>query len=146
MAKSKAIDLRSISTMQEALAALASAGVPVESIDAYGDGAQMAEKANLIGVPMLLTSWSFAESDYDKESVFVIVKAITDQDVKVIFVDGSTGIRAQLWNITEERSANGVEGDAAYSGLICPRGLRVSEYTYTDDKGKSIPASTYYLD
>lgn len=99
------------------------------------------DKAKLIGVPMVLLEWRFNNGAQGR---FVSVRAVAktgvdDTDVKkVIFNDGSTGILQQLTEITEKTSAQG--------GLIVRKGLRVSQYTYEDEKGVERPAETYYLD
>lgn len=55
------------------------------------------------------------------------------------------------WNApAEEKGGTGADGLPRLSYVIpvklhAPRGLRVSNYTYTDEGGKQRPASTYYL-
>lgn len=116
----------------------------VQVIDAakvIGDGFSLTDnKRSLIDVPFLIVDYRFSKSDKFKDEngeplEFVTVRLVTRNDQKLIINDGSTGIRDQLKQI------NGGESSVVYVG----RGLRVSEYTYTDDKGRQSEAETFYL-
>lgn len=139
------LDMREITDFKTALTALAAAGVVVEDGTEYGDGVVQVEKSDLIGARMLLIDWTFSEGDNGE---YVVVRALAQTKLakdatRVVFADGSTGIMAQLSAITEERANRGVVHPN--KGLVVEKGLRVSEYTYTDDEGNDRDAATYYL-
>lgn len=101
-----------------------------------GDGFKLLEnKDNLSGVEMLLVSWDFHMGDHGE---FVSVKVVTKSGDKYILNDGSSGIRDQLMQFTAKKNQKG--------GLFCRKGLRRSDYKYTDESGEEKPATTYYLD
>lgn len=133
--------LSDVKTVDDAFRVLESAGMSTASIDDFGSGFTLVEdKQALVGAEMLLLQWRFNGGDFGD---FVSVTAVTRDGRRVIFNDGSTGIMAQLAGVTRKRDKAGEVNPQA--GLLCPRGLRKSEYTYTDDKGQSRPAQTFYL-
>lgn len=101
-----------------------------------GDGFKLLEtKDQLIGVPMILLTWDFSIGDFGE---FVSIRLVTKDGGKFIVNDGSTGIRDQLIQYTAKKGRKG--------GLVCDKGLRRSDYEYTDEKGQKSKAQTYYLD
>jgi len=101
-----------------------------------GDGFKLLEnKDTLIGIEMLLVTWDFHMGDFGE---FVSAKVVTRDGQKYIVNDGSSGIRDQLMQYSAKKNSQG--------GLFCRKGLRRSEYKYTDEKGNETPATTYYLD
>jgi len=143
--------LTNIVGWNDAAILLDSVGVPAESMADYGTGFAVVDKSRLIGVDLLLLQWRFNEGDYEKG--FVSVEAVTRTNEKVIFNDGSTGIRDQLQTVTAQRLAAGHPHPQA--GLTVPGGLTKSAYFYNEDTGERstkaregkgwIPASSYYL-
>lgn len=108
----------------------------VAASDVIGDGFKLLEnKDQLIEVPFLALSWDFHQGDHGE---FASVKVVTRDGQKYVVNDGSTGIRDQLMQFTADTNR--------YGGLFCMKGLRRSDYTYTDDKGEEKAARTYYLD
>lgn len=110
-----------------------------------GGDYDLLDKAELVDVPFIVLRWRFAipgegkpryKSDNNPEGEFVSVECITENDRKVVFNDGSTGVYAQLKAVSET---------GRQQGGRCGKGLRVSEYSYSDEKGNQIPAKTYYL-
>lgn len=93
----------------------------------------IAEKKSLIGVPFVIYRIDRKMGDYNRE--FVTVHAITKDRTVIVFNDGSTGVCDQLKGQTASPD----------SPIFCPKGLRVSRYTYEDDDGNKSPAETYYL-
>lgn len=98
------------------------------------------QKRRLVDVPCLFLFWSF---HLGTQGEFVSAHVVTlgaNGDVKDKFIinDGSTGIYAQLKEFTDRT------GDS--QGMFVPKGLRASDYTYTDDDGKEKPATTFYID
>lgn len=132
--------LRAITTWQEAAEyATRLTGHEVETVASYGEGFEQVEKDELVGVPHFIIEWREVSGTY---GVFVVVKAITESNRKVLYVDGSTGIQAQLRAIADEREAN--NSPAPQTGLMVGGGLKLSTYTAVVD-GKDTPARTYYL-
>lgn len=108
----------------------------VAASEVIGDGFKLLDnKDQLIEVPFLAIAWDFHQGTHGE---FVSVKVMTKDGQKFVLNDGSTGIRDQLMSY----SAN----SGNYGGLFCMKGLRRSDYTYTDEKGNESGASTYYLD
>lgn len=138
---------REISSFEDALRLAQEQYGEVEAASsAIGDGFALLttdQKVQLIGVPCVFLSWSFAASEVGERGEFVTVRVVTEDGRKVVVNDGSTGIYQQLKDYTTE--TNGRDG-----GLIVRRGLRKSDYTYTvtegKDKGKEKAATTYYID
>jgi hypothetical protein len=139
-------ELIAITTWEDIAHVIDSHGIEVQFADqVLGDGFSVLstdEKMTLIGRPMMLLEWRFNDG---QQGEFVSCRAVVKtgdlpQDIKKIIInDGSTGIRDQLKKFT------GMTGKR--SGLLIRRGLRVSEYTYEDDKtGEKRPAKTFYID
>lgn len=99
-------------------------------------GPILKDKSVLVGTPFLIVEWFFYPGDFGED--FVSMKVVTMDGRKFIVNDGSTGITAQLRATSEKRNV--------YGGMACRKGLRVSEYTYTNDKGVEVPAATFYID
>lgn len=131
--------LRNITSYDDAFALVESTYGPILTADAeLGDGFALLEsKDPLIGIPLLFLSWSFSPGKFDEE--FVSARIVTKDGGKYVLNDGGTGIRAQLREFSD--SHGGRTG-----GLLARRGLRRSDYQYTDDNGKTQDASTYYVD
>jgi DNA-binding cell septation regulator SpoVG len=93
-------------------------------------------KDTLVDKPFVIARVKFNDGD---SGTFVSVCAYTIPDgEKVIFNDGSTGVYDQLKSYVDKTGRT--------TAISCPKGLRVSRYTYTDPKtGKDSPAATYYL-
>lgn len=100
------------------------------------DEVRKVEKETLMGKPFILTSWHYQpDGDFGE---FAVCEVTTIDDEKLLFIDGSTGIKDQLK--LYEQKLGGVKP------IYVPKGLRVSNYTYDDPfDGKSKPASTYYF-
>lgn len=126
--------LASVSTFDEAVA-LFGADQLLDTAD-YGDGfVLLKDKSKLVGEPFIILATSIQMGDFGP---FSIVKLITRHGDKYVFVDGSTGIKDQLEFMLDQTGRGG--------GWLCRNGLRVSNYTFTDESGAEKPASTYYID
>ena len=135
--------LAEISSLSDALAALEGHGATAESMADYGNGFSVVDdKRRLVGVPFVILEWRFNDSDMS-DLPFVSATAVTQTGEKVIINDGSTGVRDQLLRITKRRLERGHPTPAA--GLMVPKGLTESNYTFTDADGKDRPATTFYL-
>lgn len=135
--------------------------VPVDFDDAYrhfleelgdvitfeGSPWTVVDKANVVGVPFIIMDIRTYSEDKWKYGVpWVTLLCVTKKPVtdptgiernRIVINDGGSGIAAQVTgylNRSERRK-----------GLLVEGGLRVSEYTYEDDKGNELPAKTYYL-
>lgn len=101
-----------------------------------GDGfGILKNKDSLIETPLIFISWDFNVGD---QGEYVSVKVMTKEGRKFILNDGSTGIYAQLVAYTAKKKVCG--------GLLVGKGLRRSDYTFTNEKGEETPATTYYID
>ncbi len=118
--------------------ALEQFGADAVTIDDYE---KLDDKEALIGKPFAIMRWWFTPSDVGERGEFAVLKVITQQPLydphgtartKFTIVDGSTGIYAQLREITNRTGKNG--------GLVCRNGLRASRYEY-----QGMPATTFYL-
>lgn len=145
-------DLTSITDYASAALLLDTLGIPAEDAADYGTGFSVIDKSKLLGVPLLILQWRFNEGDYDGD--FVSVEAVTKHGDKVVFNDGSSGIRAQLQTVTVQRIAKG--HPAPQAGLRVVGGLTKTDYFFNADTKESrnkvpagekgwAPASTYYL-
>lgn len=141
--------LSRMSSFEDAIAAFKDAGIAPESVSDYGTGFSILEnKAALLGVPFVILDWRFNVSekftDENGEPLhFVSAEVFTKHNEKWILNDGSTGIAKQLRAVTDARIER--KHPAPQTGLLCEKGLTVSEYDYTDEKGRKSQASTYYL-
>jgi hypothetical protein len=109
------------------------------------DYQKLDDKGQLINVPFFVNRWWFTDSDeFGREGQFAVMHCIVSRKVltpagethKVVVTDGSTGIMAQLREITKETERTG--------RLLVRHGLRVSQYTAATDEGPKA-AKTYYL-
>lgn len=109
----------------------------------YGTGFEVLDRKDpLVGVPFGIVEWRFNQGD---KGEFVSAAIITEDGRKLVINDGSTGVRDQLHEVTNKRAAHGVPEEARQRILKCRKGLRVSRYEYTDDKGNTSQAQTFYL-
>jgi hypothetical protein len=136
---------REISTFEDAFALAQEMGAELVSATDLGDGFALLktdDKESLVGRSCVFVSWQFSEGEMGEfVSARVLAKNLNGSVDKVILNDGSTGICAQLRELTKE--------DAA-SMLYAPHGLRRSTYKISlpDDNGNVIEreATTYYID
>lgn len=131
--------LASISSFDDALTLLRETygeNAVVVASEVMGDGfAMLTDKNRLIGMAFLVVTWNFTVGDHGE---FVAARIVTADNKKYILTDGSTGICAQLSDFTAKHNRQ--------HGMVVEKGLRRSDYTYTDAEGKESPATTYYLD
>jgi hypothetical protein len=135
--------LRDMSTFDD-IVALFPDGL-VDASQVLGDGFTLLDsddKIRLVGVPLALLEWRFTDNGKFGEFVSIRLAQLDEAGINIvgryIVNDGSTGIKDQLKDYSTTYGQNG--------GLIVRNGLRRSEYDYTDDKGATRPAVTYYLD
>jgi hypothetical protein len=126
-----------VESYQDAMKVLAQNGVgEIDNAgDVLGDGFPLLEKKDsLLETPFVLLDWRFILGDFGE---YVSARGITTAGQKFRLNDGSTGIYRQLESYTRQSGKR--------RGLAVPAGLTRSDYEYTDDKGNTTPASTYYL-
>lgn len=131
--------LREIGSLEDALKLAEDVGAEVTLAEELGDGFTLIEDKNsLVGKKMVLISWTFSEGDFGNE--FASIRAVVAHDNgssdKIVFNDGSTGVCAQLRELTDRGKT---------SFLYAPKGLRRSDYEAIVD-GKRTRATTYYVD
>lgn len=134
-------------TPDEIRAYIESIGLTTEETIFRASEYDLADKNDLIKTPLFIIQWREKMSE-DYGSIYVIVHAVnTETGEKVVFVDGGTGIAAQLIEVTAKRADAGVSGPALRSALLIPKGLVRSDYdAHKNAAGDVIPAgTTYYL-
>jgi hypothetical protein len=94
------------------------------------------DKARLLNLGFIIVKFGTHESEKNGGE-FSTLHVVTDTKEKWIVNDGSTGIHAQMTELKEKLGS--------VCPLFVPRGLRVSEYDYENDKGETSRARTYYL-
>lgn len=123
----------------------------VSTPEAWGDvdfieGADLVDKAELVGKSFLITGIRFEKNSRGIE--YVYVEAEDEAGEEFDFNDSSTsGVKAQLMTYLESRGAtvNVESGEVHDVKIAVPRGLRVSTYEVQDMRGKTKTAKTYYL-
>lgn len=134
--------LAGIQSFDDAVALLKDAGVKPSVISDYGDGfSVLDDKRKLVNVPFVLLDYKFSEGDYNKGpdgvgAEFAICRVVTQSGEKFLFTDGSTGICEQVKDLRRR----GIPG-----GVLCEKGISVSEYDWYNEKGEKTPAKTFYL-
>jgi hypothetical protein len=111
--------------------------------DVLADEWPEVEKKNLVNVPFLAVTWSISAPESSETGQYIVVRGITRDGKRFRFADGSTGIMKQLVKLTQERKQ--ANHPAQNAGLLCERGLSVSQYKTTDGAGKPISAETFYI-
>lgn len=110
------------------------------------EGVDLVDKAELLGMPFLITSVEFTENAQGVNFVYVSAENVDGNRFQ--FNDSSTGVRQQVAHKLTQLGRDAVieSGGQVDLRLIVPRGLRVSEYLVKDrGTGKSKMARTYYL-
>lgn len=133
---------RSIGSFADAVAlANETYGGVVTAAELLSDGFASIDKEELINKPFLVLAYRINKSkdhfDENGEAAeFVIVRIVFESGEKYFFTDGSTGVLTQF----QKLQSHGI-----YGGVMAPKGLRVSEYEYTNDSGKKSIAKTFYV-
>jgi len=134
--------LDEMESFDDAMNAIAAAGLDVHVINTVE---LVEDKDTLVGKPFLITAYRInPDGDFGE---FVSVLAITKGNRRVVFNDGSSGIKTQL----QELAQKGIT-----SRILCNSGLRRSDFRFDEKTGEivkrsdpryaeSSPAKTYYL-
>ena len=107
--------------------------------DQWGRVVNETGKRDFVGHPFCI---AFIQFQAGKMGEFVTLMVIDKADDRFILNDGSTGVKEQLRSLYPDVA----QKEVIKLMLLCPRGLRVSDYEVEDAKGNLIPATTYYLD
>jgi hypothetical protein len=106
-----------------------------------GSQFKVTDKKDLIEVPFMIVDVRAYEG---KWGLAVAVCILLENGEKLVFNDGSTGVKQQVLQTVLSKKRK--------SGIMCPNGLRKSEYTYQRPKGfddadgfEDIEATTYYI-
>lgn len=137
-------ELKSLQSFEDVEALFASREQEIVSAsEELGDGFALIDNKSILEKrPVMFVSWSFSDGDFAEEFVSARVMCRLDNGTvgKFVINDGGSGIRKQLREYSDSH-----KGDQG--GLFAAKGLRVSEYDYTDpDTGKVSKAETWYID
>lgn len=132
-----------VTSLKDAIAAVQKefGGEVISSKDLLGNEFDRATKEALVGIPFLILEYGFTESDqFGEGREYVWVRAIrADNEERVAFSDGGTGIYVQLKELAEATNQ--------YGGVMCRSGLRVSEYDKELPDGTMLRnVETFYID
>lgn len=108
-------------------------------------GADLRDKTELIGLPFRITGVFFTRNEKGIE--YANVEATDKDGEEFDFIDSSTtGIKHQLSTFLSLKGVTpAFNGDVYDVNIVCPKGLRVSEYEVQDMRGNTKLAKTYYL-
>lgn len=108
------------------------------------DGADIVDKSEMIGKPFVITA--VKNSVNSRSIVTMFIEATPKDGDPVTFTDSSsTGVREQIQKYLVSTGQGDVLDEWITVQIVAPRGLRVSKYTATDNRGKDVPAKTYYI-
>lgn len=104
-----------------------------------GSPYKVVDKKALVGVPFMIADIRLYEG---KWGVAAAVCALTKDNDRVVFNDGSTGVYEQVKYFLTAKKRK--------AGILCPEGLRASNYEKEVRDGMTdeitmIPATTYYI-
>lgn len=110
-------------------------------VDVFDGGADVRDKATLIGQPMMVGKVTFNKGDYGP---FASITAVDPANEEFVFNDGSTGVYRQVVGYLQDKGLINVDkpDTGEYNvRLVLRRGLRRSDYEGPGGK----PAVTFYL-
>jgi len=119
------------------------------AVPAFGEGAETfesgnrMEKSELLGMPHMIYRVVFGKASYGSNAE---LHCVDKNNKQFYYVDGSTGVYAQLVKAMQEKGKLDTEVTRPDSGevdfaLVIPKGLRSSEYEGPNGR----PATTYYF-
>lgn len=108
-------------------------------------GADLVNKAELEGVPFRMTGFKFTHNDKSGIGYVYIEFETEPNGDRKQFNDASTGVRQQMEAYCDARQLKPALEEWVDVSIVAPRGLRVSEYDTTDERGKPTRGRTFYL-
>ncbi len=117
-----------------------------EIITFQGSPWEVIKKEALVGIPFMIADVRHYEGKFgDAVAVMVLTQAplVGHTDARYVINDGSTGVYQQIVYMLARAKRK--------TGIMCPNGLRFSEYDYQpvdlagEPMGNPIPAKTYYI-
>lgn len=131
----KAKDWSNVTSWDQAAAAFD--GQITDSVNVFGDGVKLVDKAKLVDTEFILLETREVYNKKTGELDYFNFLGILRNGNKFCFNDGSTGCMKQA---QEFEAKNG----SLPAGIYCQRGLRSSTYEVEVD-GKLTEATTYYF-
>ena len=101
---------------------------------------EVVDKKELVNIPFVIQQVRFYEGNFGPA---VAAMAVTQGNRRVVFNDGSSGVREQIRELVNRHQRHG--------GFLCPHGLRFSEYEYQEEDFDGNPIGdlkktrTYYI-
>lgn len=132
-----------VETWDDALALAQNTFGHLVSAEEAGDGTELIDKNDLVGVPFLIVNVSFSRSEFDDGRFYATARGITKDNRKFVVSDGSVGFCMQLAYLADKFNRRG--------GFLISKGLTRSDYSPTivdpvTGKEKTLKATTFYLD
>ena len=138
-------ELTNITSIADVNVLFSKYNVSADTIANYGTGFTVVKKESLINKQFVILEWHFYPSDKGPGDM-VTVHAFTKEGDKVIFNDGSSGIREQLRRVMNTRIKAGADEVSACRALLVNGGLKSRTYDYTNpDTGEVSKATTFDL-
>lgn len=109
------------------------------------DGLDIIDKTKLVGVPFRITGFYFYTNDSGVK--YVVIDAENTDGSTFTFNDSSSGIRQQIVTYLAAKGDDSAVSSGEYvdASIVVPRGVRISEFETTDERGKPKMARTCYL-
>ena len=113
-------------------------------------GVDLVQKAEMVNVPFLITGVKFTHNPNSNIGYVFVEFETSPGGERRMFNDSSTGVRQQLEEFAGVKGWAGAKGtielDKWYdTRVLCPKGLRVSEYDTKDERGRDTRGRTFYL-
>lgn len=125
---------------------------PVTTVTAWADadaieGADLTEKAELVGKPFLISGvWFRTNKETGVEYVTMEAEFENGETFEFQDASGRSGIKQQITEyLTKVGKFPKSDGEIVDIRLVIPRGLRKSTYTVKDERGRDREATTFYL-
>lgn len=113
-------------------------------------GVDLVQKAEMVGTPFLITGVKFTHNPSSNIGYVYVEFELSPGGERRMFNDSSTGVRQQLEEFAGAKGWAGAKGTIELekwydTRVLCPKGLRVSEYDTKDERGRDTKGRTYYL-
>jgi hypothetical protein len=111
-------------------------------------GLNLVEKPTLLGTPFLITGYKFTYNESRRISYVYVEFETTPGGEKQMFNDSSAnGVRLEVEEFHKAKNdGKPFDLDVWYdTRLLCPGGLRDSEYPTKDERGRDVTGRSFYL-